>query len=254
MILYFSGSGNTKYFVDLFNAQLGDVAVDMTRDKLPTDLSAETSLGIIFPIYAWGMPPVFKKRLRYLFEHTQLPKNKLYTYVICTCGDDIGTTDKEVAQLLSEYDITMNAVQSVVMPETYVAFPGFYLDKQDVGRKKLEKVIAEIAPLVSRIRKHICFHIVRPGAFPVIKSTIIRPIFNKLLTSDKYYKVNDTCTHCGLCAKACPIQNINYDNGGLPVWHHNCAACLACYHACPMNAISYNFTKGKGQYRLKKYL
>lgn len=254
MIIYFSGTGNTKYFVDKLNEQLQDTIVDVTRDSLPTDLTSETSLGIVFPIYAWGMPAICKKRLAVFFRQAKLQRDALYTYVICVCGDDMGTTEKEVRNFLAEYDIVMNAIKTVKMPDTYVAMPGFDLDKISDGNEKIKFMHIEVNTLATKIKERQTFRETIPGGYAWVKSTLIRPLFNAFWTSDKYYKVSDACIGCGKCATVCPTTNITYDKNKQPVWHHNCAACLACYHVCPVNAISYHFTSGKGQYRLKNYL
>lgn len=254
MIIYFSGTGNTKHFVDALNETLQDTIVDITRDTLPTDLTSETSLGIVFPIYAWGMPVLFKKRLAIFLQQVRLQRDRLYTYVICVCGDDMGTTEQEVSSFLAQYDIVMNAIKTVKMPNTYVALPGFDVEKVPTGIEKVKFTNLEVGTLATKIKERQTFRETIPGSFAFIKSSIIRPVFNKFLTSDKYYKVSDACIGCGKCAQVCPTHNISYDKNKRPVWHHDCAACLACYHVCPQNAISYRFTSGKGQYRLKNYL
>ncbi len=55
-------------------------------------------------------------------------------------------------------------------------------------------------------------------------------------SSDKPYTVNDSCTGCGLCAKVCPVGNIELKDGK-PAWRHQCENCLACYDWCPSKAI-----------------
>ena len=66
-----------------------------------------------------------------------------------------------------------------------------------------------------------------------------------------YYPTIDKnlCVDCGLCAKKCPVHNINVDSK--PQWGNRCTMCLACYHACPYHAIEYGKrTRNKGQYSI----
>ncbi|MDR1713732.1 MAG: EFR1 family ferrodoxin [Coriobacteriales bacterium] len=54
------------------------------------------------------------------------------------------------------------------------------------------------------------------------------------------FKVDGSCTRCGVCAQVCPAQNITVDKDGAhaPVRSDKCEACLACVHWCPANALS----------------
>ena len=53
---------------------------------------------------------------------------------------------------------------------------------------------------------------------------------------DKRYGTNENCTGCGICARACPVGNIELKDGR-PVWLGRCENCLACYDWCPQHAI-----------------
>lgn len=254
MIYYFSGTGNSREIAKRLAKAVKDEAASITSVKNSSALNNEV-VGFVFPIYAWGLPRIMKAFIRQL----SFPTPPLYIYMVCTCGDDIGHTDREMQQLLAEKGLTLDAAWSIIMPNTYIALPGFDIDKPQVSLHKLEQAlprIADIAQLVLKRSQKV--RDVHPGAFAGIKSNVLRPLFNKFLTGDKRFKVTDGCTHCGRCAKACPMGNITYNEDGFPVWNGNCADCLACYHSCPQHAINYGpFTDSKGQYLIQlfaKYL
>jgi ferredoxin/flavodoxin len=45
------------------------------------------------------------------------------------------------------------------------------------------------------------------------------------------------CARCGRCARACPVRNIAWHKGELPVWDRSCVLCLECVRVCPEEAV-----------------
>ena len=251
MIYYFSGTGNSREVAKRLATATKDEAASITSVKNISALNNQV-VGLVFPVYAWGVPKVMIDFIQQL----SFPIPPRYIYMVCTCGDDIGLTDKEMSRILSGKGMILDAAWSVTMPNTYVSLPGFDIDNPKLSLRKIQTSlprINDIAQLIVQQRKNI--RDVHPGTFAGLKSKVLRPLFNKFLTGDSKFKVSEDCTHCGRCAKACPVQNITYDKDGLPVWNGNCADCLACYHSCPQHAINYGpFTHNKGQYLILQYL
>jgi NAD-dependent dihydropyrimidine dehydrogenase PreA subunit len=52
----------------------------------------------------------------------------------------------------------------------------------------------------------------------------------------RLFVADDSCTSCGLCARACPATAITMRDG-LPAWSLRCCACNRCINACPASAI-----------------
>lgn len=57
--------------------------------------------------------------------------------------------------------------------------------------------------------------------------------------SDHKFSVSDTCIHCGLCERECPVGNIEFVNGTL-TWKHQCESCMKCIQICPQKAMNYS--------------
>ena len=55
MIFYFSGTGNSKWVAEQLAAKTDDTAINLTKLTNVPSIDHET-IGIVFPIYAWGAP------------------------------------------------------------------------------------------------------------------------------------------------------------------------------------------------------
>ncbi len=248
MLYYFSGTGNSKLVCELLAAQTKDEFCPMTA---PIPCSG-SSLGIVFPVYAWGMPNLvndfIKHKLSELIGH-----NVGYLYVVMTCGDDVGYTDTLVRRALHVQGLSLNAVFSIQMPNTYICLPGFDVDIQEVVDAKLKAMRQHIPAISAQIlARHNVVNVHR-GMCAHIKTYILRPLFNCFLIDDRRFRVDySLCTHCGKCIKQCPVSNMTMSDKNTIQWSNTtCTGCLGCYHACPHNAIQYGpFSKGKGQKRL----
>lgn len=76
----------------------------------------------------------------------------------------------------------------------------------------------------------------------------------KTTLNDGYPCAGDTCVHCGLCAKKCPVGAITVDRDSKS-WSVDKAACImcgSCEAACPKKAITMDKTKRPASASAKK--
>ena len=227
----------------------------LTHDRarfIPRAGKAETTadiFGLVFPIHAWGMPRAVEAFLRQL----RTDRTPYYIYMVCTCGDDIGRTDRLLARMLKQKGLPLDAAFSVRMPNTYVALPGFEVDSKELAQEKLAAVperLAQIAAAINGRARGV--RDVVPGAMPWLKSKVLRPLFYRLFCGDHGFRTTEACNGCGRCAKVCPVRNIRLSDQR-PQWQGRCTDCLACFHHCPQRAIRYGrWTEGKGQWTMKQ--
>lgn len=261
MIYCFSGTGNSlsvaRWIAERMNEQVCNIADTQAKAE---DISKENCILFVFPIYAWGIPKVVEDFIKTLPNiNTQPP-----TFVVFTCGDDMGMADKVLQAQLQRRGWKLNDAFSVIMRETYICLPGFDIDLREIEEKKRAQAkqrALQIADYVIKLCKMpftqrvaaFSFHSdkLTRGSMPWIKSYLVRHLFNMFLMSDRRFHVSkQSCIHCEKCSKTCPLHNISIvDN--LPRWNGHCTHCLRCYHVCPNHAIEYGFfTKGKGQVKI----
>ena len=257
MILYFSGVGNTRLVAERLASLCNDRAVALTPATPPlSDLChKDEPLVLCFPVYAWGPPRFVDAYLKRSQRSGATPPTRPYRlYMVCTCGDDIGRTDRLLARMLRPLNLMLDGAWSVRMPNTYVALPGFDVDSKEVEQSKLRAAPDTLRPIADSIAAGEQGIVrVTPGALPWVKSHVLRPLFNCFLTGPGAFRLRaDACTGCGRCAKGCPTGSIRMtatDSGPRPTWTAGCTLCLSCYHHCPQRAITYGrYSRNKGQY------
>lgn len=251
MILYFTGSGNSRDVALRLSAMLGDEDVTELCGEILRNAEIKAkqpckSVIWVFPVYSWGVPPVVVEFMR----KAKLTGITAATHhMVATCGDDAGLTAHQWRKLVSQRGWTPASASTVIMPNTYTLMKGFDVDPEALARKKLEASKERVAEIARQIKANATDDNVTKGRFAWFKSKVIYPWFKRFAMSPKPFHATDSCTGCGLCARRCPLGNITMDNDRRPCWGNNCALCLRCYHICPAASVQYGkATAGKGRY------
>ena len=226
MIYYFSGTGNSEWVAKELAFLTGDEHEFIGYGNAPF---AGTSIGLIFPIYAWGVPAPVEAFLKEL----KLSRTT-YVYAVATCGSNCGNVDKQIENII---DHPVDAILSLSLPNNYIQ--GGDCDTDEVAREKFKAAQPKLRDFAGKIaKKEKGVKMVTRGPLPGLMTDIVHPLFLKVASSDKKFSVNDTCTSCGACVNNCPLQNITLVDGK-PTWNGNCAQCTACINRCPQKAIQY---------------
>ncbi len=244
MIVYFSGTGNSRYVAEALAIRLGDKLIsanEYIKERKDAELSSETAYVFVAPTYSWRIPRVFSD----FIENGNFGACST-AYFVMTCGDDIGSAGVYLKELCTRKGFTYKGVIGVQMPENYVAI-----------FKVTEKAEAEqMISAADRRIKQISGFISRGNDFPAeklsflagFKSRTINPIFYKRFVKSKDFWVTDKCISCGRCEQLCPLNNVRLVDG-LPIYGENCTHCMACICGCPTEAIEYKKrTVGKLRY------
>ena len=242
MILYFSGTGNSKYVAKRIGEGLEDQVVNLLDKIKSQDYSpivSDRPWVIVTPTYAWQIPNV----VRVWLNQTVLSGNK-EMYFVLTCGDSIGnaaTFAKDYCQLNGK---RFKGLTKVVMPENYIAM--FKAPEKEEALSIIEKSEPVIDDIIDTI-KHNNRLTTKTTLLGSFLSGAVNKGFYKTSIADKKFRVLDSCTGCGLCEQGCVTNNIVIKDGK-PTWNGNCTHCMACICKCPNEAIEYG-KKSVGQPR-----
>lgn len=274
MIFYFSGTGNSKWAAKTLALETGDTLVsipEVINSDCSFTLEKDEHVGFIFPIHGWRVPNIVKEFLtkltiKTLGEDTSHVKH--YCFCLVTAGDSIGKAMERFQQQLKSVTVndalSLKAVCSLIMPESYVGLPGMDVDTKEKELEKKElasKQLKEFSKILKQ-RPHKDSdqiwgwnQLIR-GPIPSFFSGPVGGFFERFLITDKPFHVdNRRCVKCGICANVCPVSDIKGGLGYEPEWLHNgkCLTCFSCYHHCPHHAIEFGKrTQKKGQYFYNK--
>ena len=101
MILYFSGTGNSRYAAELLSEQLNEELLDLGKRIKSGEKSPIFSTGpwdFVSPTYGWQLPHIFEE---YLGADESCWGYKR-AYFVLTCGSDIGGAGRYLAELCHE--------------------------------------------------------------------------------------------------------------------------------------------------------
>lgn len=248
MIIYFSGTGNSRFAAELLAKQLNDELLDAgrrikagERDKLCSD----HPWIFVAPVYAWRMAGVFTNYIR----KTHLSGSR-DAYFVLTCGSEIGNAGKYAAKLCEEKGLDYKGVLGVAMPENYIAM--FNAPSEEESRAIVAKAKPVLTQGVEWIRQGKPFPEGKISIFDRLKSGAINEGFYKFYVKADAFYAKDACIGCGACVNACVLNNIHLEDGK-PVWGKDCTHCMACICGCPAEAIEYGKTSfGKPRYQCPK--
>lgn len=256
MIICFSGTGNSRFVARRLAHRLGEeiymLEHEALRDFSKVDIP-DRRVVWVFPTYSWGIPPVVVNAM--LQSHCTSADAK--HHMVTTCGDDAGRIAVQWRRIMARKGYRAMHAASVIMPNTYTLMSGFDVDPETLADRKLLDAPARIDRIADVIAQGRAGDDIKAGSFAWFKSSVIYPWFVRHAMSPRPFGADpDRCTHCGLCVRECPCDNITPGaDGGTPRWSDRCALCLRCYHICPSHAVYYGKkTHGKGQYTLDRAL
>lgn len=248
-IFYFSATGNSLSLTRNLADELGDCEIVSIAKAINNQTIKITTprVGIVFPVFAWGMPRIVEE-----FVSKLSFSGKPYIFAIATCVAIQGNTLKDFKKALRLKGADLNAGFAVKAGRSSLIQLNsldniiIKLDRHRLKIKTAKDRMPEIVTKIERLAKH------KPETSSWA-ANIFGSVFHGLAIKtfkniDSAFVVEDSCKGCGNCAKLCPRSNIVIENGR-PVFLHNCELCHACIQWCPNFAIKHpNFDNSLKQY------
>lgn len=245
MILFFSGTGNSRRAAQLLADRLGDSLEDAfsyLRWGHAPQLESQTPWVFVSPTYAWRLPPVFETLLR---------EGRFYgskdAYFVMTCGGSTGNAAGYLEALCEKMGLLFRGLLPVQMPENYVAM--FSVPDENHIRAILRRADQTLLQAAGLIAEKKPFPPVSVSWKDRMLSGPVNAVFHSFVVKDRAFFATGDCTGCGQCAQLCPVNNITLKEGK-PSWNKRCMHCMACICGCPQESIEYGKKSvGKPRYQ-----
>ena len=119
MVLYFTGTGNSRHIAERITHALNDTLISL-NDRIKsgdiTPLAVNGRLVLVMPTYAWRIPRIVRDHLL----RTEL-RGARETWFVMDCGSEIGNAAKYNRALCREKGLVYMGTAQIVMPENFIA-------------------------------------------------------------------------------------------------------------------------------------
>jgi ferredoxin len=249
MIIYFTGTGNSRYAAELLAADTGDElkGINALIKRGETgDFMSEKPYVFVCPTHGWRIPRIFEDWIR----KSRFAGSRM-AYFILTCGTEVGNAVHYVRELCKNKNFLFMGLKEILMPENYVCM---FSVPDDIEAKRIrDKAEPFLHSAARAIKKSDPIPCKPVSRLDRIYSAIFNPIFHRVMITSKPFWVTDDCISCGRCEKLCPVNGIQMKDR-YPMWTGPCIHCQACICGCPKNAIEYGLaTEGKPRYQCPHY-
>lgn len=250
MIVYFTGTGNSRYTAEMLAELLQDTAVsanDFIREGKRAQLESEKPWVFVCPVYVASIPRAFERFIRLGY----FSGSRKVWFIVTCAGSSAGAAPAFCERLARECGFEYMGTSFVTMPQNYLVY------FQTKEQAECERILSEAGPRINALSKFIS----AGASFPDTQrkkgelasvELILDPYYRHFMGTEKF-SAGDRCISCGTCVRSCPLGNIHLENGK-PVWGKDCTHCMACISLCPTEAVEYgNATVGKPRYHCPPY-
>lgn len=245
LMLYFSGTGNSKYIAKEFASKMG-VACYSIEDKVDFTalINSTDTVAVCYPIYGSCVPRIMREFVKQY--SAVLSKKKLI--ILCTQMMFSGDGALAFTRLLPSGDKYVQYAEHFNMPNNisnFWLFPirdGERIRKKRLADKKLERVCDDIKNGIVKRRGF--------NSFSVLLGKVQNSHWLDIEEKQKgSFACDNDCNLCGLCVGNCPSHNLELSANGI-IHKNNCILCYRCVNLCPQKSATVLLSvKPKRQYK-----
>lgn len=250
--VYFSGTGNTKYCVEKFVAQMSEKVMIYPIENTDTISKIEEHSVIVlgYPIYYSNLPKIVRD---FISDNSRIWKNKKI-FIIATMGLFSGDGAGLSARLLRKYGATIIGGLHLKMPDC-ICDDKKLKKSLDENKKIIQEAEKKIVCASEKLKQNIA---VRDGLSGISHLAGLFGqrlyFYNRTVEYTDKLKINQyRCNGCGKCIALCPMKNLVLkDNQAKSIG--NCTMCYRCISNCPQRAITLLGKEIYEQCNIEKYL
>lgn len=232
VIIYFSGTGNTKYiaksFSKIMNCKNYSIEEDMDFEKI---LSENERIVLCYPIH-FSMAPIYFRNFVKKYK-TNFRNKKLI--IFCTQQFYSGDGARSITDLLEDVEVIY--AEHFNMQNNITSFQAYYKLTKINNKKCLEKTYKKL----EKISKEINNNEIYLKGFNNFSKKLgkMQHISDEKLKikQQEAVRVKNNCSLCNKCIKNCPTKNL-INNGEKICSNVDCTFCLRCVNICPKKAIT----------------
>jgi len=246
IMIYFSGTGNSKYIAELFCKKMKTKCYSI-EDEVDFDQLIDTgnTIGFCYPVYGSRVPKIMRE---FVARHIDSLKGKKLI-ILCTQMSFSGDAARAFTDLLPRKHVNVIYAEHILMPNNVC---NFFLTPL-ANEKRVHKYITSAFWKMKDVCNEINYGVTTKRGFnPVsrllglIQGSFFPGIEKR---ASKKVWIDSDCDCCGLCVSLCPMNNFSLNNGMIET-NNNCMMCYRCINKCPQMAISVFLRKKvKTQYK-----
>lgn len=232
-LVYYTGTGSTALVANVFHKIFSEKGISLNRHQLRHNAMAYEPSGdlllVVFPVHACNAPELIYRWIEGINHRNQVP----VAVISVSGGDDITPNTAcrmSTIKKLKHKGYNLIYEDMIVMPSNWIiATP------MPVAKKLLTVLPLKVTQIVDAIlsRKH---QPTKPHLLDRMLSGIGELEKWGARSFGAHLRVEESCTSCGWCARACPSGNISCLNGP-PTFGNQCQLCLCCVYGCPQKSL-----------------
>lgn len=237
-ICYFTTSGNYLYVACRIGGTLLSIPQLMRQESIEI---ADDAVGIVCPVYNCEMPMMVREFMRKARIRTE------YFFFVYTYGMGFGEAYAHARLAAQEAGLTLSYVNAIQMVDNFIPYFDMQEQIDTLPRKDVEgQLKAVCGDIAARKRVDVRITAITKAQMAMYHKQLAQRWLRK--DTALSYTVNDSCIHCGICAKVCPANNITVTRDKVEFSAH-CEVCYACLHNCPQSAIHMPLEAGTAHFR-----